>query len=146
WLPPERGFLVCAGLEQALSFLEQLTLTDEELSYLASRQRFEPAVLSALERLRFSGSVDAIAEGTVIFENEPLIRIVAPLPEAQLVETRILCLLHFQTVVASKAARCVLAAPGKTLVDFGMRRAHGSEAGLFAARAAYLAGFAGSSN
>ena len=82
-------------------------------------------------------------EGTVFFANEPIIRVTAPLPEAQLVETRLINILHFQSVIASKAARMVLAAPGKQLVDFGLRRAHGAEAGLMAARASYLAGFAG---
>ena len=93
--------------------------------------------------LRFTGDVDAMPEGTIFFANEPIIRVIAPLPEAQLVETRLINILHFQSVVASKAARMVLAAPGKQLVDFGLRRAHGAEAGLLAARASYLAGFAG---
>ncbi len=88
----------------------------------------------------------AIPEGTVCFPNEPLIRITAPLPQAQLVETRLINILHFQTLIASKAARMVLAAPGKILSDFGLRTAHGAEAGLFSARASYLAGFAGAAN
>ena len=85
-------------------------------------------------------------EGTVFFPNEPILRVTAPLPQAQLVETRLINLLHFQTLIASKAVRCVLAAPGKALVDFGFRRAHGAEAGLLAARACYLAGFSATSN
>ena len=99
--------------------------------------------LDYLARLRFTGDVDAMPEGTIFFANEPIIRVIAPLPEAQLVETRLINILHFQSVVASKAARMVLAAPGKQLVDFGLRRAHGAEAGLMAARASYLAGFDG---
>jgi nicotinate phosphoribosyltransferase len=93
--------------------------------------------------LRFTGDVDAIPEGTVFFANEPVIRIVAPLPVAQLVETRVMNILHFQTMIASKAARAAIQAPDKILVDFGLRRAHAAEAGLYAARATYLAGMAG---
>src|SRR5690606_33627014 len=100
-------------------------------------------LLSELETLRFTGDVYAMPEGSVAFPNEPLLRVVAPLPLAQLVETRIINILHFQTLIASKAARHVLLAPGKRLVDFGLRRAHGAEAGLMAARASYIAGYAG---
>jgi nicotinate phosphoribosyltransferase len=142
-LPPQRGFLVAAGLEQALSFLEELRFSEDELRWLQSTGRFRGDLLDYLRGLRFLGDVDAVPEGTVVFPNEPLIRIVAPLPLAQLVETRIVNLIHFQTLIASKAARLVLAAGGRTLVDFGLRRAHGAEAGLFAARASYLAGFDG---
>ncbi|HXZ22647.1 MAG TPA: nicotinate phosphoribosyltransferase, partial [Pseudolabrys sp.] len=95
---------------------------------------------------RFTGDVHAIPEGTVCFANEPLIRITAPLPMAQLIETRLINILHYQTLVASKAARMVLAAPGKILSDFGLRTAHGAEAGLFSARASYIAGFGGAAN
>lgn len=143
-LPPERGFLLAAGLEQALDYLENLRFTTEELDWLAGCGRFSPQFVASLEGFRFTGSVHALPEGTVFFANEPILRVVAPLPEAQLVESRLINLLHYQTLIASKAARCVLAAPGKLLVDFGMRRAHGAEAALFAARSAYLAGFAGS--
>ena len=104
---------------------------------------FAESFLDRLPDLRFTGDVDAMPEGTVFFPDEPILRVTAPLPEAQLVETRLINLLHFQTVIASKAARMVLAAGGKQLVDFGLRRAHGAEAGLLAARASYLAGFAG---
>ena len=96
-----------------------------------------------LADLRFTGDVHAMPEGTVFFANEPILRVTAPLPEAQLVETRLINILHFQSLIAAKAARMVLCAPGKLLVDFGLRRAHGAEAGLFAARASYIAGFAG---
>lgn len=92
---------------------------------------------------RFSGDVDAMPEGTIFFAKEPILRVTAPLPEAQLIETRIINILHFQSLIASKAARRVLAAPGKLLVDFGLRRAHGADAGLLVARASYIAGFAG---
>jgi nicotinate phosphoribosyltransferase len=143
-LPLRRGFLMAAGLEQAIEFLEGMHFSEADLSYLRETGRFDAAFLRDLETLRFTGDVDALPEGSIFFQNEPVIRVVAPLPQAQLVETRLMNLLHYQTLVASKAARMVLAAPGKLLVDFGLRRAHGAEAGLLAARAAYLAGFAGS--
>lgn len=142
-LPARRGFLLAAGLESALGFLETLRFGAAELDWLASSGRFRRDLLDYLAALRFTGDVDAVPEGTVLFADEPIIRIVAPLPVAQLVETRLINLMHFQTLIASKAARLVLAAPGKTLVDFGLRRAHGAEAGLLAARSAYIAGFAG---
>jgi len=142
-LPPGWNFLVAAGLEQALEFLEGLRFTDGDRKWLRDCGRFSPGFIESLAELHFTGAVDAIAEGTPIFPNEPLIRIIAPLPQAQLVESRLINLLHFQTLIASKAARLVLAAPGKLLVDFGLRRAHGAEAGLLAARASYLAGFDG---
>jgi nicotinate phosphoribosyltransferase len=144
-LPPNRNFLLAAGLQQVLEFLEQLQLTTEELDWLAASGMFKSAFLDRLAVLRFTGDVHAMPEGTVFFADEPILRITAPLPEAQLVESRIINLVHFQTLIASKAARSVLVAPDKVLVDFGMRRAHGGEAGLLAARASYLAGFAGSS-
>jgi nicotinate phosphoribosyltransferase len=140
-LPPCRGFLLAAGIEQALDFLEAVAFTPSDVDYLSSTGRFPPRLLDYLAAFRFSGDVDAIPEGTVFFPNEPVVRVVAPLPEAQFVETRLMNLIHFQTAVASKAARMVLAAQGKQLVDFGLRRAHGAEAGLLAARASYLAGF-----
>ncbi len=143
-LPPTRGFLIAAGLEQVLEFLARARFRADELDWLRTSRRFSDDLLDELAGWRFSGDVHAFPEGRVFFPNEPILRITAPLPEAQLVETRIINLLHFQTLIASKAARLVLAAPGKTLVDFGLRRAHGAEAGLLAARASYLAGFAGS--
>ena len=143
-LPPDRGFLMAAGLEQSLDYLETLRFTSEEIEWLAHRGGFSAPFLDYLTRLRFTGDVDAMAEGTIFFPHEPILRVVAPLPQAQLVETRLINLLHYQTVVASKAARSVLAAPGKLLIDFGLRRAHGAEAGLLAARAGYLAGLDGS--
>lgn len=144
-LPPGRGFLMAAGLEQVLQFLEQLQFTEEELGWLANCGRFSKAFVEYLGELQFTGDVHAMAEGSIFFTDEPIIRVTAPLVQAQLVETRLINLLHFQTIIASKAARCVLAAPGKLLVDFGLRRAHGAEAGMFAARASYIAGFAGTS-
>ncbi len=142
-LPPERNFLVAAGLEQALAYLETLAFSEEEIAWLRSTGRFDARLLEWLRGLRFTGSVWAVPEGTFIFPDEPILRVVAPLPQAQLVESRLINLLHFQTLIASKAVRCVLAAPGKQLIDFGMRRAHGAEAALYAARAAWIAGFGG---
>lgn len=144
-LPEGRNFLVAAGLEQALDFLENLRFTAEEIDWLRGTGRFNERLLAYLADLRFTGDVQALPEGSVFFANEPVLRVIAPLPQAQLVESRLINLLHLQILLASKAVRSRLAAPGKLLVDFGMRRAHGAEAGLFAARAAYLAGFAGSS-
>src|SRR5436190_19320621 len=143
-LPPRRRFLISAGLEQTLDFLEQLRFSADDMAWLRRTGRFGKALLDYVSELRFTGDVHAMPEGTVFFADEPILRVTAPLPEAQLVESRLLNLLHFQTLVASKAARGVLAAPGKLLVDFGMRRAHGSEAARLAARASYLAGLAGS--
>ncbi len=142
-LPPHRNFLIAAGLEQVLEFLSDLRFAPEELAWLDQTGLLTPSLLRYLETLRFSGDVDAMAEGAIVFPHEPILRIVAPLPLAQLVESRIMNLLHFQTMVASKAARSMLVAEGKPLIDFGLRRAHGAEAGLLAARASYLSGFAG---
>jgi nicotinate phosphoribosyltransferase len=142
-LPPVRNFLLAAGLEQAVAYLRGLRIAPHEIDALRATGLFHDEFLAWLAELRFTGDVDALPEGTLAFPHEPLLRVKAPLPEAQLVESRLVNLVHFATTIASKAARCVLAAPGKTLVDFGMRRAHGAEAALLAARAAYLAGFAG---
>ncbi|MBI3777610.1 MAG: nicotinate phosphoribosyltransferase [Gammaproteobacteria bacterium] len=145
-MPPNRGFLMAAGLEQALQFLEGLRFTEEELDWVRRSGRFGREFPDQLADLRFTGDVHAMPEGTLFFADEPILRVTAPIAQAQLVESRIINLLHFQTLVASKAARVVLTAPGKLLVDFGMRRAHGAEAALFAARAGYIAGFHGTSH
>lgn len=143
-LPPGRRFLVAAGLEQALDFLETLAFADDEIAWIARQGGFSADLLESLRTFRFTGDVSAMPEGSVFFENEPILRVTAPLPQAQFVESRLLNLLHFGTLIASKAARVVLAAQGRRLVDFGMRRAHGAEAALLAARAAWIAGFDGS--
>ncbi len=144
-LRPARGFLLAAGLDQSLDYLEQLRFSTAELEWLASTRRFSEDFLASLEALRFTGDVHAMPEGTAFFPNEPILRVTAPIAQAQLVETRLINLLHLETLIASKAARSVLMAPHRLLVDFGLRRAHGSEAGLLAARASYLAGFSGTS-
>jgi nicotinate phosphoribosyltransferase len=145
-LPRNRNFLIAAGLEQVLQFLEGLRFTGEELDWVRNSGRFSQDFPDQLAKLRFTGDVHAMPEGTLFFADEPILRVTAPIAQAQLVESRIINLLHFQTLVTSKAARVVLTAPGKLLVDFGMRRAHGAEAALFAARASYIAGFDGTSN
>lgn len=147
-LPFHRNFLVFAGLEQALDYLQNLAFDEADVAYLQGLPVFRHVPegwFDHLRRLRFSGSVWAVPEGAVIFANEPLLRVTAPLDVAQIVETYLLTSVSVQTIVATKAARCVLAAQGRSLIDFGARRAHGPEAGLLAARAAYLAGFAGTS-
>ncbi len=142
-LPAQRNFLVAAGLEQCLEYLENLHFSADELDWLGKHFGYDQKFLDYLNALKFTGDVVALPEGTVFFANEPMIRLVAPLPLVQLVESRIINLLQYQTMVASKAARCVLMGPGKSLVDFGMRRAHGAEASLLSSRASYIAGFTG---
>ncbi len=145
-LPAQRNFLIAAGLEQLIQFLQHARFSDQELEYLEQTGLFKDNLIDYLRDFRFSGSLTAMAEGTLCFANEPLVRVTAPLPEAQLIESRLINILQFQTLVSSKAVRCRLAAPDKQLIDFGLRRTHGAEAGLWSARACYLAGFDGSSN
>ena len=140
-MPAQRGFLMAAGLEQVLDYLEALRFDDADLRWLEETGRFKPAALRRLAALRFTGDVDAMPEGSVFFADEPVVRVTGPLPEAQLVESRLINLLNFQSMVATKAARCRLAAAQRSLADFGMRRAPGAEAALLAARACYVAGF-----
>jgi nicotinate phosphoribosyltransferase len=142
-VPKGRNFLIAAGQEPALDYLENLRFSKDDLAWLTGTGRFSKQVIDYLRGFRFTGAVNAMPEGTLFFANEPVLQVTAPLPMAQLVESRLINLLQFQTMIASKAARMVLAAPGKLLVDFGLRRAHGAEAGVMAARASYLAGFAG---
>jgi len=148
-LPQRRNYLVVAGLDQALAYLESLRFTEEDIAYLRSLPAFggiPETFFAYLRDFKFTGEVWAIPEGTPAFQNEPLLRVTAPVIEAQLVETFLLTTINFQTMIASKAARVVGAAGGRDIVEFGSRRAHGTEAGLYAARAAYIAGCAGTSN
>jgi nicotinate phosphoribosyltransferase len=145
-LPARRNFLLACGLEDALGYLETVRFTSEELVWLESLGRFSPRLLDWLEHFHFSGDVHAVPEGTPVFGEEPLLEVVAPLPEAQLVETALINLLHLQTLAASKAARVVEAARGRPVVDFGVRRMHGEDAGLKVARAAYVAGVSATSH
>lgn len=142
-LPEQRNFLVAAGLEQLMEILETFGFSDAELRWLEENEIADEKLLRYLRDFRFAGDVYAVPEGTVVFANEPLVRVVAPLPQAQLIESRLVNLLNFQTLIATKAARCSTVADGKLLVDFGMRRAHGAEAAVLAARAAYVGGFHG---
>lgn len=145
-LPDTRSFLVAAGLEDALAYLEQFRFSEAAVRYLRSLGVFEASFLDFLGDVRFTGSVRAVPEGTLVFADEPLLEVTAPLIEAQLVETAVMNICHLQTMLASKAARAVLAARGRPVVDFGLRRTHGVDAGLKAARASYIAGVALTSN
>ena len=145
-LPDGWGYLIAAGLEDALAYLEGLRFDADDLGFLASTGLFGEALLERLRVLRFTGEVRAMPEGTVFFPAEPVLEVTAPMLEAQLVETVVLNQVHFQSLLASKAARCVDAAAGRRLVDFSLRRTHGCEAGLKAARASYMAGFDATSN
>ena len=143
-LPDHRNFMVAAGLEQLLHYLTDFRFEDRDLEALRRTEKLDGAFIDSLAELRFTGDVDAMPEGTLFFGNEPVVRVVAPLAQAQLVETRVVNLMQMQTLVASKAARMRLAAHDhQRLVDFGLRRAHGAEAGLFAARAAWIGGLDG---
>jgi nicotinate phosphoribosyltransferase len=139
-LPRRRNYLVACGLELALSLLEGLRFSDDALAYLSSLSVFSERLLGWLRDFRFTGDVHAVPEGTPVFPGEPLLEVVAPLPQAQLVETMLMNQVHFQTVAASKAARVVAAAAGRTVVDFGVRRMPGADAGIKVACAAYVAG------
>jgi nicotinate phosphoribosyltransferase len=145
-LPLGWGFLVACGLERCLGFLETLRFTDEELAYLRDELRYPEETLEAFRAFRFTGSVRAIPEGRLVLPDEPLLEVTAPLPEAQLVEAYLLNQVTYQTAVASKAARCRLAAPDAALVDFSFRRVHGNEASLGVARATAIVGFTATSN
>ncbi|MDB5352999.1 MAG: pncB2 [Planctomycetota bacterium] len=148
-LPPGRAYLVFAGLEQAVGDLLRLKFTEEQAGYLASLPAFahvDPTWFEALPYLRFQGDIWSVPEGTVVFPGETLLRVEAPLAQAQWVETFLIASLNYPTLVASKAARIVEAAHGRSCVDFGTRRGHGPHAGFLAARAAYLAGFDGTSH
>lgn len=148
-LPPERNFLVAAGLDQALEFLENIRFAPEEIEYVRCQPVFRHVraeFFDYLARFRFTGEVWAAPEGSLVFAGEPLLRVTAPIIEGQILETRLLSAINFQTMVASRAARLVTAARGKPVVEFGARRAHGGEAGIFAARASWIAGCQGTSN
>ncbi len=148
-LPARRNFLVAAGLEQALQFLESVRFSAGEIAYLQRHPAFArigAPFFDYLASFRFSGDVLAMPEGTLCFPGEPLLRVTAPIAEAQIVETALLATMSFQTMIASKAARVVEAAAGRPVIEFGTRRAHGIESGVLAARAAYIGGCLGTSN
>ncbi|MGH7165182.1 MAG: nicotinate phosphoribosyltransferase [Nitrospiraceae bacterium] len=145
-LPPQRSYLMFAGLDQALFYLTHLSVRSDSIRYLRSTGLFLPSFLTYLRTLRFRGDLDAMPEGTVFFPHEPVLRVTANIIEAQIVETFLLNAVNVQTLIATKACRVLEAAAGCPVVEFGLRRAHGMDAGLKGARAAYLAGCAGSSN
>jgi nicotinate phosphoribosyltransferase len=148
-LPPNRSYLVFAGLEQAIGDLLELAFSAQQIEAIRALPAFasvDPEFFGWLGSLRFEGDLWAIPEGTIVFPGETLLRITAPLPQAQWVETFLLASLSYTTLVASKASRIVTTARGKTLMDFGARRGHGPHSGLLAARASYLAGFDGTSH
>jgi nicotinate phosphoribosyltransferase len=142
-MPENRHFFVAAGLESVIEFIQNLQFNIDDINFLREQKLFSEDFLLSLSHFRFTGDVNAMPEGTVFFPNEPVLQIIAPIEQAQLIESRVINLLHVQILIATKAARCVLQAPNKLLVDFGMRRAHGAEAALYAARASYLVGFSG---
>ncbi len=145
-LPERRSFLVSAGLEQILLFLERVRFTDESLCYLRNLGLFSEDFLGYLKNFRFTGTVYAIPEGEIYFPNEPVLVVTAPRIEAQIIETFLLNTFNFQSLIASKAARVVIAAEGRAVVDYSLRRDHGADAGMKVARASFIAGCVGTSN
>ncbi|MGZ4513675.1 MAG: nicotinate phosphoribosyltransferase [Mycobacterium sp.] len=145
-LPQGRSYVMAAGLSDVLDFLETFQFRPADIDYLRELRLFTEEFLCSLSEVRFTGDVWAVPEGTVVFPNEPIVQVIAPIIEAQLVETFVVNQIHLQSVIASKAARMVEAARGRRVVDFGARRAHGTDAALKVARAGYLAGLAGTSN
>ena len=145
-LPATRNFLLACGIDAVLDGLERLRFSDGDIAYLASLDLFTDAFLDHLRGFRFTGAVHAVAEGSVVFANEPIIEIVAPIGQGQLVETLVMNRVHVATVLASKAVRVVTAARGRAVIDFGARRMHGLDAALTAARAFHIAGVDATSN
>src|SRR3982075_3660460 len=145
-LPATRGFIVAAGVEACLDFLEQLRFEEDDLRYLGDKLGFTAADLEAFKQFRFTGDVWAIPEGRIALAGEPLVEVTAPLPEAQLIETFLLNRVTFESTIASKAARCVIAAAGRDAIDFSFRRTQGIEAGIDVARLSAIVGFAAARN
>src|SRR5262245_34915138 len=145
-LPSARNYLIACGLEHVLHYLETISFSSDAIQYLKSLRIFSDAFLESLRGFRFTGDVYAVSEGTVVFANEPLLEIIAPLPQAQLVETFVMNQIQLATMAASKAARVVHAARGRPVIDFGLRRMHGADAGIKEARAFYIAGVTSTSN
>lgn len=145
-IPEEGGFCVAAGLEQVIQYIQNIHFSPEDMHYLKSLNLFPPGVLDYFRGLRFTGDLYAVPEGTLVFPQEPIVRVTAPLPEAQIIETALLNILNFQTLVATKAARVCIAADEDPVIEFGVRRAQGPDGGLTAARAAYIGGASATSN
>ena len=144
--PSNGGYAICAGLEQIIEYIDGLHFSEEDISYLRGIGFFEEDFLEYLSSFRFSGDIYAIPEGTVVFPREPLVKVIAPIMEAQLVETAILNILNHQSLIATKAARVCYAADGDGVMEFGLRRAQGPDAGVYGARAAIIGGCCGTSN
>jgi nicotinate phosphoribosyltransferase len=145
-IPDEGGYCITAGLEQFIDYVMNLRFTSEDLAYLDALGIFPQKVLRYLEKFRFTGDLWAIPEGTAVFPHEPIIRVTAPLPEAQFIESALLNIMNFQTLIATKSARVCIATEGDPVIEFGLRRAHGPDAALGAARAAFIGGAQGTSN
>ncbi len=145
-LPPSRSFLVAAGIGPLLSAVTELKFSEEHLEFLDSLKLFKKSFLEYLKNFKFEGDIWVLDEGTFFFENEPILEVTAPLPQAQLLETLVINAINVETAVATKALRCVLAAQGRPCVDFSARRTHGTEAALHVARASYIGGFSATSN
>lgn len=144
--PPHRSYFVSAGLEHLKEIIPQLRFSDSSIDYIAETGKFSSSFLDYLKSFRFTGTVRAIPEGRIFFTQEPIIEVTAPIIESQVLETLVLNVIQMETLIASKAARCVHAARGKGLIDFSLRRTHGVDAGVKVARASYIAGFLGTSN
>ncbi len=144
--PCSSGYSICAGLEQVIDYIQNLHFTDDDVEYLRGLGLFTEPFLAYLKSYRFSGSIYAIPEGSVIFPREPLVKVIAPIMEAQLVETAILNIINHQSLIATKSARIVFAADGRGVMEFGLRRAQGPDSGVYGARAAMIAGCVGTSN
>jgi len=145
-IPEEGGFCVAAGLEQLIQYIQNIHFSPEDMDYLKGLNLFPPGVLEYFSQLRFTGDLYAVPEGTLVFPQEPIVRVTAPLPEAQIIETALLNMLNFQTLVATKAARVCIAAAEDPVIEFGVRRAQGPDGGLTAARAAFIGGARATSN
>lgn len=144
--PSGSGYAICAGLDQVIDYIKGLHFTEEDIVYLRTQNIFNEGFLSYLRDFKFTGDIYAIPEGTVVFPMEPLVKVIAPIMEAQLVETAILCIINHQSLIATKASRVVYAAGGQPIMEFGLRRAQGPDAGTLGARAAVIGGCAGTSN
>ena len=144
--PCDGGYAICAGLEQVIEYIRDLHFAPDDIDYLKSLKIFDTDFLEYLRGFHFTGDIYAIPEGTIIFPREPLLKVIAPVMEAQLIETAILNILNHQSLIATKASRVVYAAKGDGIMEFGLRRAQGPDAGIYGARAAMIGGCIGTSN
>ena len=145
-VPDNGGYAIMAGLEQVIQYIQELEFSDKDIEYLRSKKIFDEGFLNYLKNFKFTATVHAIREGTPIFPMEPVLTITGPIIECQLIETMLLLTINHQSLIATKTARIVHAAQGRTVMEFGSRRAQGYDAANFGARAAYIAGAVGSAN